>query len=60
MADVLFNLIIGTALITLIFGCLWAYCAWSVGGEFYITADKGRKKSFLERLFDGFEKMEEM
>jgi hypothetical protein len=58
--EVLFNLIIATALLALAFGGLTFMCAWSVGGEFYITADKGRRKSFFERLFDGFEKLGRM
>ena len=57
---ILFNLIIVTAFLALAFGGLTFACAWSVGGEFYISADKGRRKNFLERLLDGFEKMKNM
>ena len=59
MSEIVFNLILATALIALVFGCLSLVCAWSVGGEFYITASKGRRKRFFERLFDGLEKMGE-
>lgn len=56
--EVLFNLIIATAIIALAFGGLTFMCAWSVGGEFYISEYRGRRKNFLERLLDGFEKLE--
>lgn len=58
--EILFNLIITTALIALTFGGLTFACAWAVGGEFYISADKGRRKNFIERLLDGFENLKNM
>ena len=60
MAVILFNLIIATALLALVFGGLTFACAWSVGGEFYISANKGRRKNFFERLLDGFEILKNM
>lgn len=58
--EVLSYLIIATAFIALAFGGLTFACAWSVGGEFYISANKGRRKNFIERLLDGFENLKNM
>jgi hypothetical protein len=58
--EVLSYLIIATAFIALAFGGLTFMCAWSVGGEFYISEYQGRRKNFLERLLDGFEILKNM
>lgn len=58
--EVLYNLIIATALIALAFGGLTFACAWSVGGEFYISEYRGRRKNLFERLLDGFENLKNM
>ena len=34
--------------------------AWLQGGEFYIKGNKGRRKSWVERLLDGFEVLRRM
>lgn len=53
--EILFNIIVATAVLCGAFGWLTISCAWEEGGEFYIDEFKGRRKSWVERLLDGFE-----
>jgi len=48
--------IIGTTFVLVcVFGWLTIESAWNLGGEFYIKGNYGRRKNWIERLFDGFE-----
>lgn len=52
---ILLYLIIITAISVVFFGGLLLSSAWTLGGEFYIHGNKGRRKMWIERLLDGFE-----
>lgn len=44
-------------IVILCFFGIWLYIglAWQYGGEFYISENKGRRKTWFERLLDGLE-----
>ncbi len=60
MNEVLLGVIGTTLLLVCVFGWLTVENAWSVGGEFYINGNFGRKKKWIERLLDGFEVLRRM
>lgn len=53
--EILISVIAITSVFVIFFGGLIIGSAWEFGGEFYIGEFKGRRKSWLERLLDGFE-----
>lgn len=55
--EILLGIIGSTLLLVCFSGWLVIENAWSLGGEYYISGNYGRKKTWLERLIDGFEKL---
>lgn len=57
---VLFYIIVTTSILVFAFGSLTVMIAWDLGNKFYIKGNKGRKRNWLERLFNGFEILNKM
>ena len=58
--DILLGIIGTTIVLVCAFGWLTVESAWSLGGEFYIKGNYGRRKNWIERLLDGFEVLRRM
>ena len=58
--DLMSNVIAVTILLIVFFGWWNVYNAWTLGGEFYIKGNFGRRKKWIERLLDGFEVLRRM
>ena len=55
--EILLGIIGSTIVILCCCGLIMFECAWSIGGQYYINGNYGRRKSWLKRLLDGFEKL---
>lgn len=53
--EILLTVIGVTVILIGVLGVLNIENAWTLGGEFYIKGNYGRRKNWLERLLDGFE-----
>lgn len=58
--DLMANIIALTIICVVCFGWWNVYNAWTLGGEFYIKGNFGRRKKWIERLLDGFEVLKRM
>lgn len=60
MSEILINVIIGTVILLGSCIALTVSSAWTLGGKYYIKGNFARRKSWIERLLDGFEILAKM
>lgn len=58
--NILLNIILATFYLWCSVAGFNLYNAWNLGGQFYIKGNCGKRKSWVERLLDGFEVLEKM